>query len=222
MTFGCLLFKQNWQIWLPKCKHFGLEIAWKRSIFQWNLKSSKTNLAILVLVMTSFTFTRVSSKKSTGTDSSRGTRNLTKHGWCAVVCRLLASLWKAAMTMDRSVMSPWWPRWPWWQRTWESCHHVGDQPVKQFALRGVPSKTCSSHLDFGFMFLFVHLNRRRWCKWIGNDNNWESIKAAILPLAPTNDRDQVWTPAPPMVQQCAIPSYRRGNMVDLFWLQIDL
>ena len=145
--------------------------------------------------MTNFTFTRVSSKKSTGTDSSRGTRNLTKHGWCAVVCRLLASSWKAAMTMDRRVMSPWWPRWPWWQRTWESCHHVGDQPVKQFALRGVPSKTCSSHLDFGFMFLFVHLNRRRWCKWIGNDNNWESIKAAILPLAPTNDRDQVWTPA---------------------------
>ena len=55
-----------------------MEIAWKRSIFQWNLKSSKTNLAILVLVMTNFTFTRVSSKKNTDTDYLRGLGNLTK------------------------------------------------------------------------------------------------------------------------------------------------
>ena len=109
------------------------------------------------------------------------------------------------MTKDMRVLSP--------------CRRPACQAV---CTQGGSSKTCSSHLDFGFMFLFVHLNRRRWCKWIGNDNNWESIKAAILPLAPTNDRDQVWTPAPPMVQQCAIPSYRRGNIVDLFWLQIDL
>ena len=50
-------------------------------------------MAILVLVMTNFTFTKdIFYKRSTGTDSLRGTGNLTKHGWCAVVCGLLASL----------------------------------------------------------------------------------------------------------------------------------